>query len=222
MAARRKKIDTWELSIDGVKVLVPVHMKSDEHGSLFMVSMPEYEYETQDHDINAMRERVGKELRQRATMTWERFIYVNYCGYDSAPHPADDDDGDEDPRFPRNTRRGIDRQFEVHSHFIYEVIEIATRPDGEKMHRYLRTNYNGGKAIAGMPDTGVKKRNLDYDWRKTSASLIPFTTENMAALANIRDRFIQLNELLEQKMLPDNIQRVLESVGSGTLNLMAP
>ncbi len=218
MATRRKKIDTWEYLIDSVKVKVPVYMKSDDHGSLFMVSMPDYDFEHCDRDINAMREDVGRELRQRASMTWERFIYVTYCGHDKAPHAYDEDD---DGVFPRGSKAGIDGEFQVQSHLVYEVIEIATRPDGEKMHRYLRNNYNGGKAITGMPHTGINESDFHHRWKKTCSSLIPFTTENMAGLASIRDRFIHLNQILEQKLLPENVQKTLETV-SGTLNLMAP
>jgi hypothetical protein len=219
MGARRKKIDTWEFLIDSIKVLVPVYMKSDDHGSLFMVSMPEYDYETCDRDINAMRTEVAKELRQRASMTWERFIYVTYCGHDSAPRPVDDD---EDSRFHRSDKDGIDGEFEVHSHLTYEIIEVATRPDGETMYRYLRNSCNGGWAVAGLPQTGVDEKNFHFEWNRTSSSLIPFTTENMAALQNIRDRFIALNKLLEQRLLPEHVQQTLETVSAGTLNLMAP
>lgn len=210
MAARRKKIDTWEFLIDSVKVLVPVYMKSDDHGSLFMVKMDEYDYETCSRDINAMRRDVEQELRQRATMTWERFIYVTYYGHDSEPHTYDEQEPDE----------ALDGEFTAEIHLQYEVVEVASRPDGEKMHRYLRQNYNNGRAMNGLPQTG-RNRNFHYD-HPTMSSLIPFTTENMAALNNIRQRFIQLNRILEQKLLPENVQKTLENVGGGTLNLMAP
>jgi hypothetical protein len=129
------------------------------------------------------------------------------------PTVYDDDNAEE------LAEKQLTGEFEVFSGLQYEIVEITTRGDGDKMHRHLHGNY-GSRALSGLPHTGVEARNLHYDWKPTTSALIPYTPENIEALETIRGQFIALNKLLKDRFMPDKIDALLTEVTSSKLRLM--
>lgn len=214
---RGRKIDTWNIPVDGVKHEVPVYMQSkDRGGTMFAVYLHAPDETLKDASIDSLREKTTKAMQARKSLDWERFIYVTFSGFDEQPHSFDA------AAALGKTDNGLEGSFTASSRLKYEIVDVCTLANGEQSHRMLNRSHYGRATYPGLPETGTRESGFSDEGKETSA-LIPFTIENMTALQSIRDRFILLNKQLMVLMAPEAIKKTLETVATnGLLALPAP
>lgn len=132
-------------------------------------------------DIEILRAAVMDKLDQEHELEWERWYLVKVT--DGYCNDMD----------------------EIGLKLEWEPVCIAELPDGRKVHRmegYRRTD----NIRDGVPETGPGNRRRDG-----MTSLILATDENHKALLALRDRMIEVRELMMKFMAPDKIEQTLAS-----------
>ena len=208
MGRGTKIVERYKLELDGVEYVIPIKMKKfkADYGvdndprdgkSVFYVHMGDYDIDVKPSmDIDAVRNRAIKQLKEANKVTWEKFIRIKYSGPDEIYHPTNKEERDV-------------LNYDVDFGFDTDVIEIGTRPNGKKLWRDYPRSYHNKGANEGEPETGHKVSQR-YSHRDFSVSLLPYTPENVKAIMKMAKAFDSFNQHLHKgfskqikKMLKD-------------------
>lgn len=169
-----KKIDTWEVSTEAGKFNILVYLGRGKHNVSHFTAIcegvtPRY-FRTME-SIQDLEHDARKEVKQRVGLKWERMILVE-TGARRKPQV--------DGWLGREVS-----SLEVD----WQVIEVATRPDGKQLHRFLdRGSGYGTGPVDGLPQV---KEFIDKDtnpWledAKRAIVLLPYTDANLRALGDL-------------------------------------
>ena len=196
MASERgKRIDTWEFSINHVKVSVVVKMRANcdrRQTSEFFVRDDSYSLSESDTDINALKQRVESHLIEHLRVAWEPYFYIEFrADLPVVPDPDDEPD-DEGDGFGVN----VDANLKV------QQIEIGTKPDGTKCWR-VYSKYGGVRSQDGEPETGSEKDR--WGARECQRCLVPASPSNRDTIDGLRNAILSIHERLFGLLDPEDV-----------------
>lgn len=202
--AGEKKIDTWkyEDTKNGVEHTIDVLMvtKKSQYGAgsvTFRAECATADVEIENSDVNELRKLVWAEIREKTAIEWRPYLYIRVSGGGSSYRLENDGIGEQS-------------RCEAQLHVHVDVYHLAEH-GGKK---WRRQNYAGYGASEGWPKTG----HIEREWAGSepyTASLVPDTAENRAALAELFKAMQKLNERVKTLFGPEQIKATLARVGNG-------
>lgn len=194
-----KRIDAMTVRCHRQVYKVDIYMEKAVIGAtVFHAVVDQLNLKISDKSIDELRRRIDDEVKVKAQLEFTRFIVIHTS---SGTTP---------------TRERVDEHLAgAELRLTYEVVEIATRPDGSKIHRYVDQWSCGGELNGDvktrMPDKS-EKYNPRLDSPPEAVAMLPYTTANLVALEMIREAMATLGERLLALLSPDTAQNSLKQV----------
>lgn len=209
LSRRGRKIATWDFTINQVPVEVDVKLRrqrngaSDDEKGEFFVKLENGDTVV-DTDIDKLRQEVERKLKERMELQWGLFVEITA----------------QRRRGSSSSARGSGVEMS------YRYVAIAERDDQEDLYRYVdKRKVERGEweevhenLHKGSPRVGVRS---EFGSR-TMTSLLPCTSERVAALESILDRFEALWDMIEERFSPDEAHHTLEQVAQDATMFLPP
>lgn len=205
-----KKIHTWTMKGDASTFTVTVYMDAGVE-TIFSATCEALDIRERDKDINKLESTMKKAVKSKSSTQWVKWILVRSDYGFSDPKPPDS------ILFDQSATDASVKLF-------WEFVEIGTDHEGATVHRMCNTSMYGSRPRKGLPNTeaavecGSRNARLDDDAK--AMSLIPFTTENLAALEVIRVAIKTLGFQLASLLSPNPIEKTLEHVRTSGIQLL--
>lgn len=194
MAKRKcgKIIEKWQITVNRIKVEVPVRMVTPEYvnqDTQFIVDFQygEHVFLKYDADINVLCRKTKAWLIDVVTFEYKAFFHVTFSGNVKTP--------DECNEFG-----------EVTTQMEWRKYESGTTSSGKTIYRDCTGMMNNGDWTDGSLKTGLSKRDFLNNGDDTMTALIPATPENEAGLKALAAVFEALHEKLMKFLSPDQIE----------------
>lgn len=227
-----KKIDTWEVRTDAGKFQILCYMGRGRHDGIHFTAICEGvspRYQRTMDNVQDLERDAKKEVRQRSAITWSPMILVETgARRKQCQGRTDLPDGviwselqaDADPD---DTKAPVARVL-AELCIDWQIIEVATRPDGKQLYRYVSRDSGWGKqTLDGLPKT-CEFENIDTQpWLeepKKSVTLLPYTADNVAALTMLCNKLGGMAMEVARLLGPANaVQTLLQVQQSGVARL---
>ena len=209
MATRKrgKIIAKWEFTVNRVAVVVPVRMYIPEYTDQeteFIVDYThgEHDFKKTSSDIDALRRETKAWLKDVITFKYETYFHIIFHGAVEKPQHH------ESHLFSDTTIQDMNDSEvgEVDTHMEWRKYQSGTTAAGQPMYRDCSKLLNNGNWTEGELETGLKKRDIFFNYHNSMTALILATPENEAGLMQLADAFETLHDKLMKFLTPEMIE----------------